>query len=74
MCVAGIGMIFASLSVLIAAGIEIARKNIMMEGGWEEQTLAGQTFNASTLSVFAQIPQFVTIGASEVFASITGEC
>ena len=66
-------MIFASLSVLIAAGIEIARKNIMMDGGWEEQTLAGQTFNASTLSVFAQIPQFVTIGASEVFASITGE-
>ncbi|XP_072051177.1 LOW QUALITY PROTEIN: solute carrier family 15 member 4-like [Amphiura filiformis] len=68
----GIGMIFASISVVIAAGIEIARKNIMQEGGWMEQELAGEKFNASTLSVFAQIPQFTIIGASEVFTSITG--
>ncbi len=33
----------------------------------------GWTFNASTLTVFAQIPQFTVIGASEEFASITGE-
>ena len=45
----------------------------MQDGGYVEQELAGEIFNASTLTVFAQIPQFTVIGASEVFASITGE-
>ena len=68
----GIGMLLASSSVFVAAILEVYRKNIMRSGGWEIQVLAGQSFNASTLSVFAQVPQFTLIGASEVFASITG--
>ncbi len=69
----GIGMVLASLSVILAAGTEIWRKNIMRDGGFVEQELAGEIFNASTLTVFAQIPQLTIIGASEVFTSITGE-
>ncbi|VDI82769.1 Hypothetical predicted protein [Mytilus galloprovincialis] len=65
----GIGMIFAALSMFAAGGLEICRKNDISIIG---QQLAGQTFNASSISVFAQVPQFILIGASEVFTSISG--
>ncbi|XP_072051178.1 solute carrier family 15 member 4-like [Amphiura filiformis] len=68
----GVGMILATMSIILAAVIEIARKNIMQEGGWMIQELAGEKFNASTLSVFAQTPQYLVVGASEVFTVITG--
>lgn len=68
----GTGMILATLSVTIAAIIEIQRKNIMRDGHYLQQNLSTEVFNASDLSVMVQIPQFALIGASEVFASITG--
>ncbi|CAG2246363.1 PHT [Mytilus edulis] len=64
-----IGMILAALSVFVAGILEIYRKKDISIIG---QTLAGDTFNASSISVFAQIPQFTLIGASEVFTSISG--
>ncbi|XP_071506265.1 solute carrier family 15 member 4-like [Diadema antillarum] len=68
----GIGMILATGSMLVAAGIEYVRKDIMREGGWTEQMVGDKWYNASDFSVFAQIPQYSLIGASEVFTSITG--
>ncbi|XP_022090070.1 solute carrier family 15 member 4-like [Acanthaster planci] len=68
----GIGMVLAVLSMVIAAGIEFARKANIEEYGYFKQELANKAFNASELSIFAQIPQYTLIGASEVFTSITG--
>ncbi|XP_071829540.1 solute carrier family 15 member 4-like [Apostichopus japonicus] len=68
----GTGMFLATCSVIIAAVVEIERKRIMEEGHYIAQNLSTETFNASDLSVFVQIPQFAFIGASEVFASVTG--
>lgn len=64
----GIGMLLAMLSVLVAGILEIYRKKDLSVN----QTLFHDHFNASSISVFAQIPQFTLIGVSEVFTSITG--
>ncbi|KAL4230745.1 hypothetical protein ACF0H5_011120 [Mactra antiquata] len=68
----GIGMILAACAMLYAAMMEIIRKNDIENNGYIEQTLADDHFNASKLSMFAQIPEFAFIGSSEVFASISG--
>ncbi|XP_076074028.1 solute carrier family 15 member 4-like [Mytilus galloprovincialis] len=65
----GIGMIFAAMAMFVAGILEIYRKKDISIIG---QKLAGNTFNASSISVFAQVPQFTLIGASEVFTSISG--
>ncbi|CAG2201532.1 PHT [Mytilus edulis] len=65
----GIGMIFAAMSMFVAGILEIYRKKDISIIG---QELAGNTFNASSISIFAQIPQFTLLGASEVFTSISG--
>jgi len=61
-------MLLAVLSVLVAGILEIYRKKDLSVN----QTLFHDHFNASSISVFAQIPQFTLVGASEVFTSITG--
>ncbi len=67
-------MVLVSIGATIAGVVEMWRKNIMQDpGGWMEQTLAGEKFNASKLSVFVQIPQFAIVGGSEVFTSIAGK-
>ncbi|OWF40362.1 solute carrier family 15 member 4-like [Mizuhopecten yessoensis] len=68
----GLGMILAALSVVVAGVLEIYRKQELSESGGIMQELAGDQFNASTLSVFLQVPEFALVGASEVFASISG--
>ncbi|KAK3091819.1 hypothetical protein FSP39_022886 [Pinctada imbricata] len=68
----GVGFILAGLSVVVAGVVEIYRKDILSEKGGISQDLGDETFNASTLTVFAQIPQFACVGAGEVFASIAG--
>ncbi|KAJ8023047.1 Solute carrier family 15 member 4 [Holothuria leucospilota] len=68
-----IGMVLAILGMIIAAIVEIQRKNIMLQGHYLQQNLSKEVFNASDLSVLAQIPQFALIGASEVFAGNTGQ-
>ncbi|XP_071129733.1 solute carrier family 15 member 4-like isoform X1 [Mytilus edulis] len=65
----GIGMIFAAMSMFVAGILKISRKKDISIIG---QKLAGNTFNASSISIFAQIPQFTLLGASEVFTSISG--
>ncbi|KAL5018748.1 hypothetical protein ScPMuIL_004470 [Solemya velum] len=66
----GVGLVLSGLSVFVAGGVEILRKEHLT--GDNQQILAGETFNASSMSVFWQVPQFALVGASEVFASITG--
>ncbi|XP_060066618.1 solute carrier family 15 member 4-like [Ylistrum balloti] len=68
----GLGMILAALSVVVAGVLEIYRKQELSESGGIIQELADDKFNASTLSVFLQVPEFALVGASEVFASISG--
>ncbi|KAJ8318802.1 hypothetical protein KUTeg_003893 [Tegillarca granosa] len=68
----GVGMILAAGSVIVAGVLEIYRKEELRTSGGIQQELAGDTFNASTLSMFLQVPQFALIGSSEVFASISG--
>ncbi|XP_038060271.1 solute carrier family 15 member 4-like [Patiria miniata] len=68
----GIGMALAVFSMILAAGVEFGRKANIKEYGYFQQEVAGKAFNASDLSVFAQVPQYTFIGASEVFTSITG--
>ncbi|XP_011456907.3 solute carrier family 15 member 4 isoform X2 [Magallana gigas] len=68
----GLGFVLSALSVLVAGILEIYRKKDIEENGVIEQKLSGDTFNASSISIFAQVPQFALVGASEVFASVSG--
>ncbi|XP_050394288.1 solute carrier family 15 member 4 [Patella vulgata] len=68
----GIGMLLAAASVVVAGIVEIYRKKELEESGGFIQTLADQKFNSSHFSVFIQVPQFALVGASEVFASVSG--
>nr|KAG5685480.1 hypothetical protein BaRGS_013091 [Batillaria attramentaria] len=60
----GIGLVLATLSMVVAGLVEVERKE---ELGFE-QTVGGENFNASHLSIFLQTPQFALIGASLEFA------
>ncbi|KAH3862535.1 solute carrier family 15 member 4-like isoform X2 [Dreissena polymorpha] len=68
----GIGIFLVALSMVYAGIIEIIRKKDMENHGFISQELSGSTFNASKISMFAQVPEFALIGGSEVFASISG--
>lgn len=68
----GLGFVLSALSVLVAGILEIYRKKDIEENGVIQQQLSGDTFNASSISIFAQVPQFALVGASEVFASVSG--
>ena len=64
----GVGMLFAAGSVALAGIIEIERKR----GHRFEQYVFNETVNASTMSVFYQVPQYILQGASEALVSVTG--
>ena len=64
-------MLFATISVTIAGVLEIFRLENVEETGGFVQVISGSAYNASHFSIFLQVPQFVWIGAGEVFTSIT---
>jgi peptide/histidine transporter 3/4 len=64
----GIGMVLSVIAVVVAGIVEIYRKD---GGEYHEQPLGNERFNASSMSVFVQVPQFALIGASEIFTAIT---
>ena len=66
-------MILAACAMVYSGVLEIYRKKDIVSRGPMEQTLADETFNASKLSMFVQVPEFAFIGSSEVFASISGK-
>ncbi|XP_071510742.1 solute carrier family 15 member 4-like [Diadema antillarum] len=66
------GLVCAFLSLLSALIVEIVRKQILSNGGSFDQVISGTVFRASTLSIYAQIPQYMFIGIGDVFILITG--
>ena len=70
----GVGMLFACSSVALAGIIEIERKHILKTDGGINQTVFYnyKTINASHMSVFWQVPQYILQGTSEVLVSVTG--
>ena len=70
--ISGIGMILAACAMVYSGVLEIYRKKDIENNGYIQQELADETFNASKLSMFVQIPEFAFVGSSEVFASISG--
>ena len=57
----GVGMLFAAGSVALAGIIEVERKH---GHGTIEQDVFNKTVNASTMSVFYQVPQYILQGTS----------
>ncbi|XP_074619064.1 solute carrier family 15 member 4-like isoform X2 [Acropora palmata] len=68
----GVGMLFACSSVALAGFIEIERKHILKTHGAISQTVFNKTINASPMTVFWQVPQYILQGTSEVLVSVTG--
>ncbi|XP_067670794.1 solute carrier family 15 member 4-like [Haliotis asinina] len=68
----GVGLLLVGGSVVTAGVVEMFRKQDLSVNGAVIQVLGDEKFNASSMSVLVQVPQFALVGASEVFASITG--
>lgn len=68
----GFGMVLAVSGMVVAGILEIYRKEELSQSGGFSQLVAEKYFNASYYSVMLQVPQFVLIGASEVFTMVTG--
>lgn len=68
----GVGMLFAASALAVAGFVEIKRRKTFEDGMWHSQKLFNKNVNASDMPIFYQIPQFMLIGTSEVFTSITG--
>ncbi|XP_036360292.1 solute carrier family 15 member 4-like [Octopus sinensis] len=66
----GFGLVLTALSVAVAGIVEIFRVKELRAHGGVVQLLANKPYNASHVSIFAQIPQFALIGFGEVFTSI----
>ena len=68
----GVGLLFAAGSVALGGIIEMERKHVLQTNGTFKQDLFNKTVNASTMSVFYQVPQYILQGASEVLVGVTG--
>ena len=69
----GIGMVLASLGMVAAGVLEHIRKANFDPDDPIINTINNKDYKAANLSVLYQIPQYVLIGASEVFTSISGK-
>nr|XP_042900079.1 solute carrier family 15 member 4 [Parasteatoda tepidariorum] len=67
-----IGMMCATLSMVIAGCLEICRLHFIHEGRIVNQTIENTVFVAADLPIMWQIPQYSLIGISEVFTSVSG--
>lgn len=59
------------VSVILAGVIEIARKEVIKRDGTITQNVFGRSVNASSMSVFYQVPQYFLNGMSEALAVVT---
>jgi len=65
-------MVLIASSMFYAGVLEIIRKKDIEEHGYFVQNISTTSYNASHITMFAQIPEFALIGSSEVFTSISG--
>nr|XP_053631101.1 solute carrier family 15 member 4-like isoform X2 [Cherax quadricarinatus] len=70
----GIGMVFSILAVMTAGGLESYRIFLWRTDNSShiDQIVGNVTYHAVNISIFWQIPQYVLVGAAELFASIAG--
>lgn len=69
----GVGMLFATGSVIMAGLMEIERKKYIASHGYFEQHPFDTPVNASQMNIFFQVPQYVLMGTGEVLTSIPGQ-
>ena len=67
----GAGMVFCALSLALAGVVEMQR-NKPLYGTFQQELLYGTTVNASTMSVFFQVPQHVFYGFANILVFATG--
>ena len=70
----GVGMLFATGSVIMAGLMEIERKKYIDSHGYFEQHPFDTPVNASQMNIFYQVPQYVLQGTGEVLTAIPGTC
>ncbi|XP_055210210.1 solute carrier family 15 member 3 isoform X2 [Gorilla gorilla gorilla] len=67
-----LGMFFGFTSVIVAGVLEMERLHYIHHNETVSQQIGEVLYNAAPLSIWWQIPQYLLIGISEIFASIPG--